>query len=91
MKVKFWLFLSPPNYTNSQNSIISFGYVLGKNLLMLYPLIENSITHVTIIVHTGHPLNRHKSKKYLISFDVFLKWRWIVRRIQIDTYQFLSS
>ena len=27
LKVKFWHFLTPPHYTNSQNSIISFGYV----------------------------------------------------------------
>ena len=26
-KVKFWHFLTPPHYNNSQNSIISFGYV----------------------------------------------------------------
>ena len=27
LKVKFWHFLTPPYYTNSQSSIISFGYV----------------------------------------------------------------
>jgi hypothetical protein len=27
LKVNFWHFLTPPHYTNSQNSIISFGYV----------------------------------------------------------------
>ena len=26
-KVKFSHFLSPPHYTNTQNSLISFGYV----------------------------------------------------------------
>ena len=25
-KVRFWLFLTPPHYTNSQNSMISFDY-----------------------------------------------------------------
>ena len=28
-KVKFWHFLSPPHYTNSQNSIISFDYTVN--------------------------------------------------------------
>ena len=35
LKVKFWPFLTPPHYTNSQISITSFGYVniyVGKNL-----------------------------------------------------------
>ena len=27
LKVKFWHLLTPPHYTNSQNSIISFEYV----------------------------------------------------------------
>ena len=27
LKFKFWHYLIPPHYTNSQNSIISFGYV----------------------------------------------------------------
>ena len=27
LKFTFWPFLTPPHYTNSQNSIISFGYV----------------------------------------------------------------
>ena len=27
LKVKFWHFLTPPHYTNSQISIISIGYV----------------------------------------------------------------
>ena len=26
LKVKFWPFLTPPHYTNSQNSMISFEY-----------------------------------------------------------------
>ena len=33
LKVKFWLFLTPPHYTNSQNSIISFGMLLIEALL----------------------------------------------------------
>ena len=51
LKVKFWLFLTPPHYTNSQNSIISFGYVdfLAKIFPILYPPLENSTTRITII------------------------------------------
>ena len=38
-KVKFWDFLTPLYYTNSQYSIISFGYVnfLAKIFVILYP------------------------------------------------------
>ena len=34
LKVKFWPFLTPPHYTNSQNSMISFEYswFLAKNI-----------------------------------------------------------
>ena len=37
--VKFWHFLTPAHYTNSQNSIISFGCInsLTKIFLILYP------------------------------------------------------
>ena len=44
-------FLTPPHYTNSQNSIISFGYVdsQAKIFLILYPQIENSTTLITIL------------------------------------------
>ena len=39
------------HYTNAQNSIISFGYVdsYAKIFLILYPLLENSTTRITII------------------------------------------
>ena len=52
LKVKFWLFLTPPHYTNSHNSIIFFGYVdsYAKKILLLYPSLENSITCITIVV-----------------------------------------
>ena len=41
LKVKFWHFLKPPHYTNSQNSIIVCGmwvcWFLGKNLSNFVP------------------------------------------------------
>ena len=50
LKVEFWHFLTPPHYTNSQNSIISFGYVdfKAKIFPILYPPLENSTTRITI-------------------------------------------
>ena len=41
----------PPHYTNSQKSIISFGYVdfYAKIFPILYPLLENSTTRTTIL------------------------------------------
>ena len=54
---KFWLFLTPPHYTNSQNSIISFRYVnLKKKIFLIFgPSLGNSTTRTTIIivVHVG--------------------------------------
>ena len=46
----FWYL--PTTYTNSQNSIIFFGYVefLPKNILILYPSLENSTTSIAIVV-----------------------------------------
>ena len=42
--------LPHPHYTNSQNSIISFGYAdfEAKIFPILYPLVENSTTNITI-------------------------------------------
>ena len=50
MKVKFWHFLTPPHYTNSQVSIVSFGYVdpEAKIFLILYPCLKNSTTRNAI-------------------------------------------
>ena len=38
------------DYTNSKNSIISFGYVDFKEIIfpILYPLLETSTTHIAI-------------------------------------------
>ena len=43
-------FLTARHYSNSQNSIISFGYVdfQPKTFLILYPFLENSITGIAI-------------------------------------------
>ena len=41
---------APPHYTNSQNSILSFGHgdFQPKNFLILYPSFENSTTSIAI-------------------------------------------
>ena len=51
LKVKFWHYLTPPHYTNSQNSKISFGYLcwfLGKNPSNFVPpawILDNPYYH----------------------------------------------
>ena len=49
LKVKFWHFSTPLHYTNSQNSIISFGYVYfyAKIFKTLYPPLTNLTTCIT--------------------------------------------
>ena len=51
LNVKFWPFLTPPHYTNSHNSIISFGYgdFLAKIFPILYLPYENSRTRIAIM------------------------------------------
>ena len=44
LKVKFWLFLTPPHYTNSQNSIILFWVNLSNILPPAWKL-ENPYYH----------------------------------------------
>ena len=50
LKVKFWHFLKPCRYSNSQNSIISFDYLklIFSQKLYNYPSLENSTTGITI-------------------------------------------
>ena len=52
LKVRFMHFLTPPHFTDSQNSIISCEYVdfWVKIFLLLYPPppLENSTTHIAI-------------------------------------------
>jgi hypothetical protein len=47
----FGTFLTPPHYTNLQNSLISsdYSWLLAKNLLILYPSPENSATGIAIV------------------------------------------
>ena len=70
LKVKFWHFLKPPHYTNSQNSIIVCGmwvcWFLGKNLSNFVPPLENSATHTTL---------------YFIAHSK-LEWVWIKSSVQ---------
>ena len=51
-------FLSARHYTNSQNSIISLGYVdfSAKIFLILYPPLEHSTTLTTMIYTKQHEL-----------------------------------
>ena len=51
LKVKLRHFLTPPHQTNTQNSIISFGYVdfQAQIFPILYPPFENLTTRITII------------------------------------------
>ena len=50
-KVRFWHILTTRHYDNSQNNIISFEdiYFWPKTFLILYPSVENSTTHITIM------------------------------------------
>ena len=36
LKIKFWHSLTPPHYTSSQNSVISFGYVDSYQMIFLF-------------------------------------------------------
>ena len=47
-----WHFLKNHRYVNSENTIISFEYIdfLPKISLILYPSLENTTTHTTIIL-----------------------------------------
>ena len=51
VKVIFWHFLTPPNYTNLQNSMISFNcsWFLVKNLSNFVSLFWNSTTCAAVI------------------------------------------
>ena len=51
LKVEFWHFLTPPHYTNPQNSMIFFGYVdfYAKILLIVQLPLENLTTCITIL------------------------------------------
>ena len=48
--VKFWHFLTPPHYTNSQNSIISFEYVDSWISWQNLELFLNNFTRIGTVV-----------------------------------------
>ena len=56
LKGKFLHFLTPPYYTNSQNSIFFFGYVnfYAKIFLISYPQTWNFITCIAIVEIPHH-------------------------------------
>ena len=68
LKIRFWHFLTPPHYTNSQNSMISFDYCwfLSKNLYKfvsfawklhnLYCLTERALANAPIIINRDSQL-----------------------------------
>ena len=82
LKVKFWHFLTPPHYTNSQNSII-FPWVcwfLGI-FLILYARTWNSITGIAITCKYFLPTfvcsgQIHPYLCHWISVICLLKSRW---------------
>ena len=53
LKVKRWHFLTPPHYTDLQNSMVTFDYswFLAKIFLILYPSLENSTNGIAKTVH----------------------------------------
>ena len=64
LKVKFWHFFTPPHYTNSQISIISFGYswLLGKNPSKFVLLVQK-------LDNLNLPLNKSRKMQFL--------WSWL--------------
>ena len=61
LKVKLRYFLTPPHYTNSQNSIISFDYswfLTQKLSIFVFLPLENSTSGITIIVSIVHEFIR---------------------------------
>ena len=75
LKVQFWHFLTPPRYTNSQNSIISFGYVdfQPKTFLILYPSLENSITGIAIKYKKGpHKMDYMRHESQLTKIEIVI-------------------
>ena len=71
--VENWHFLTPPHYTNSQNSIISFGYgdFLGKNLSNFAPL----------------PWKLHNRYCHNWGFDAILHWTFLAPLWVLDVLQ----
>ena len=73
LKVKVWHFLTPPHYTNYQNSIILFCYFnfQAKIFSILYPLLENSTTRITIVFNGSEAtLKEQKSQFFLVALMI---------------------
>ena len=45
LKVRFWHFLTPPHYTDSQNSLISFGYFDFRQKSFQFCKLDNLYYH----------------------------------------------
>ena len=67
-------FLTPPHYSNSQNSIVSFKYVdsYPKIFLILYPLFENSTTRIAIPSNQSHFCNANHTKNDNCCLKIYL-------------------
>ena len=85
LKVKFWPFLTPPHYTNSQNSLISVdcSWFLGKNISNFEPpawKLDNPYYHD---VHFVWTFSECKSQSFLVNGSFYLlniqhlHWLWI--------------
>ena len=78
LKVKFWHFLTPSHYTNSQNLIIFFGYVdsIAKIFPISYPPLENSTIRITItarfICFDFISMQARRKQATSISLDKFI-------------------
>ena len=64
LKPKFWHFLTPPLYTNSQNSIVSFPYV------------DSWIKWQNIELFLNNSLHGYVNIFNLIS-QFYLRWNWV--------------
>ena len=90
LKVKFWHFLTPPHYTDLQNSMISFdcSWFFPRTFLILYPSLENSTTGIAITYLLTYPrvtlisnfLEFPKSLGFLLEF-----WKIIFGKLVSDS------
>ena len=78
LNVKFWHFLTPPHYTNSQNSLISFEF-LGQELSNFVSL-PRKLKTCTNITFTW----QQKDATFLESTDIILTCACKKQRIKIS-------
>ena len=89
LKVRFRHFLTPPHYTNLQNSMISFDYswFFTQNLSNFVSLLENSTTDIAIIkklsIFSKFGQLSHYSIKYMMHF--------VVKVIYVERYRVIKS